>query len=90
MKGGYARYINHSCEPNCVASIISGNHPRESLKRVLIISQRDIEPFEEITYDYQFPLELDSNQRIPCTCGAKRCRGFMNWEIPESTSYATK
>lgn len=90
MKGGFARYINHSCEPNCVATIISGSHPYEELKRVLIISQREIEPSEEITYDYQFPLELDSDKRIPCTCGAKLCRGFMNWENPEQSTFTAK
>jgi len=38
---------------------------------------------EELTYDYQFPLEVDTNERIPCNCGTELCRGFMNWDLPE-------
>lgn len=83
MKGGHARYINHSCDPNCVAKIIPGDAPNEHLKRVMIISQRYIHAREEITYDYQFPLEQDLNARIPCHCASTKCRGFMNWDLPE-------
>lgn len=84
--GGFARYINHSCDPNCVAKIIDGEPPNQHLKRVMVVAQQDIGPGEEITYDYQFPIELDLSQRIPCTCGARNCRGFMNWDINDSIS----
>jgi len=90
LKGHLARFLNHSCEPNCVASITDGKTPFEHLKRVFIISQREIFPGDEITYDYQFPLELDPERRIPCSCGSKQCRGFMNWDSPESTLYAAR
>jgi SET domain-containing protein len=53
------------------------------LKRVVIVAQRDIEPMEELTYDYQFPLEVNMNERIPCNCSSELCRGFMNWDLPE-------
>ena len=53
------------------------------LKRVVIVAQRDIEPMEELTYDYQFPLEVNMNERIPCNCNSELCRGFMNWDLPE-------
>ena len=86
MRGGHGRYINHNCNPNCVAKIIPGAPPNEHLKRVLIIAQRKIEPREELTYDYQFPLELDLNARIPCNCTSDLCRGFMNWDLPEKGS----
>ena len=56
------------------------------LKRVIVSSQRAIEAGEEITYDYQFPIENDLDARLPCSCGAKNCRGFMNWDLPESSS----
>ena len=86
MKGGHGRYINHSCSPNCIAKIIKGEAPNEHLKRVLIIAQRDIEPMEELSYDYQFPLELDLKARIACNCHSEQCRGFMNWDLPEKGS----
>lgn len=87
LNGGYARYINHSCDPNCEAKIIDGEHPNEHLKRVLIISQRDIDATEELTYDYHFPLETDLKNRVPCNCMSKYCRGFMNWDIPEKMKF---
>ena len=86
LKGGHGRYINHNCHPNCMAKIVDGQPPNIHLKRVMIIAQRDIKAREEITYDYQFPLELDLDERIPCNCGSLLCRGFMNWDLPEKGS----
>ena len=84
LRGGYARYVNHSCTPNCETKIVDGPPGKEHLKRVMIISQRNINAGEELTYDYQFPLEMDLDSRIPCNCGSKLCRGFMNWDTPEN------
>ena len=70
-KGNLARFINHSCDPNCYAKII----PVGTEKRIAIYSKRDIEVNEEITYDYKFPLE---DEKIPCYCGAATCRGTLN------------
>ena len=70
-KGNLARFINHSCDPNCYAKII----PVGTEKRIAIYSKRDIEVNEEITYDYKFPLE---DEKIPCYCGATTCRGTLN------------
>jgi histone-lysine N-methyltransferase SETD1 len=86
MRGGHGRYINHNCNPNCIAKMIPGAPPNEHLKRVIIIAQRNIAPREELTYDYQFPLELDLDARIPCNCHSEHCRGFMNWDLPEKGS----
>ncbi|CAF5054089.1 unnamed protein product, partial [Rotaria magnacalcarata] len=69
--GNLARFINHSCDPNCYAKII----PVESQKKIVIYSKRDIRLGEEITYDYKFPLE---EQKIPCCCGGPTCRGSLN------------
>ncbi|KAL7524525.1 hypothetical protein ACHAXR_000610, partial [Thalassiosira sp. AJA248-18] len=71
LRGGYARYINHSCSPNCVAKIVNGKSPNnEHMKRVLIVSQREIQASEELSYDYQFPLEMNLDLRVPCNCGS--------------------
>ena len=93
-RGGHGRYANHNCDPNCATKIIPFKlDPSEKvkknvggssiLKRVVIVAQRDIEPREELTYDYQFPLEIDLDERIPCNCNSELCRGFMNWDLPE-------
>ena len=86
FQGGPGRYINHSCSPSCIAEIIDGTDGKNHLKRVMIKANRNISEGEEITYDYQFPLELDLSKRIPCNCGSDACRGYMNWDLPEKSS----
>ncbi|XP_040928361.1 histone-lysine N-methyltransferase SETD1B-A-like [Betta splendens] len=69
--GNLARFINHSCNPNCYAKIITV----ESQKKIVIYSRQPISVDEEITYDYKFPIE---EEKIPCLCGADNCRGSLN------------
>jgi hypothetical protein len=71
FKGNLARFINHSCEPNCYARIITV----DGQKKIVIYSKREIKVGEEITYDYKFPIEED---KIPCLCGNTKCRGTLN------------
>jgi len=71
--GGPARYINHSCNPNCVAEVV--NFEKE--KKIMIISNRQILKGEELNYDYKFDFE-DEGNKIPCMCGAINCRKWMN------------
>ena len=33
---------------------------------------------EELTYDYKFEREINSDDRIPCLCGSVNCKGFLN------------
>ena len=75
-QGNVARFINHSCSPNCYTKIITS----EGSKRIVIYAKNDIAVGEELCYDYKFPLEPDESKRIPCHCGARDCRGFMNWD----------
>jgi SET domain-containing protein len=73
FRGNIARWINHSCDPNCEAVEEDG--------RIFIESLRDIEPGEELAYDYHFILEVRHSpamkRRYPCICGAPNCRGTM-------------
>uniref|UniRef100_A0A7E4VNM6 [histone H3]-lysine(4) N-trimethyltransferase n=1 Tax=Panagrellus redivivus TaxID=6233 RepID=A0A7E4VNM6_PANRE len=69
--GNVSRYINHSCDPNCVVK----TQKIEGLKHLFIVSRRHIEKGEELTYDYHLPEE---EEKIPCLCGAKKCRKFLN------------
>lgn len=74
-QGNVARFINASCEPNCYTKIV----PLDGTKRIVIYAKRDISAGEELSYDYKFPLEYDEKKRIPCHCGSRDCRGYMNW-----------
>ncbi len=71
--GNAARLINHSCDPNCETLLDEG--------RVYIEAIRDIEPGEELAYDYRLQLDRrkqrDWRQVYACKCGARRCRGTM-------------
>jgi hypothetical protein len=71
MTGNAARFINHSCDPNCYSKVVEilGH------KHIIIFALRRIICGEELTYDYKFPIEED---KIPCTCGSRRCRKFLN------------
>ncbi|XP_059477073.1 histone-lysine N-methyltransferase trithorax [Neocloeon triangulifer] len=71
MKGNAARFINHSCEPNCYSKVVDVL----GKKHILIFALRRILPGEELTYDYKFPFEDD---KIPCTCGSRKCRKYLN------------
>jgi SET domain-containing protein len=72
--GNESRYINHSCDPNCEVVI--------SRKRIYIHALRDIEPGEELSYDYWYTTdeaytEDDLRRIYPCRCGAVQCRGYL-------------
>jgi SET domain-containing protein len=72
--GNEARFINHSCEPNCESVVVR--------RRVFIHALRDIEEGEELVYDYWYTTDdeytLDDLRRIyPCRCRAPGCRGTL-------------
>ncbi|XP_077525286.1 histone-lysine N-methyltransferase 2B-like isoform X2 [Amblyomma americanum] len=71
MHGNAARFINHSCEPNCYSKVITVDNK----KHIVIFALRSILKGEELTYDYKFPIE---DVKIPCSCGSRRCRKFLN------------
>ena len=71
------RWINHSCEPN--TEIDSRyDHERGAL-RAWWVATRDLEPGEELTYDYAFVGALAQ----PCACGTPSCRGLIVDDDPE-------
>jgi SET domain-containing protein len=72
-RGNTARWMNHSCEPNCEATVVG--------RRVLMTATRDIAAGEELFLDYR--LELDPTDRplahtdYACACGSASCRTTM-------------
>ncbi|RNA40288.1 Histone-lysine N-methyltransferase trr [Brachionus plicatilis] len=73
ISGGLARYINHCCDPNCVAETVSV----EKDQKIIIIANKKILKGEELTYDYQFEFE-DESSKIQCLCGSANCKKWMN------------
>jgi SET domain-containing protein len=73
VNGNEARFINHSCAPNCETVIESS--------RVFIDAIRNIRPGEELGYDYQLTWESTDDPAelalYACRCGARKCRGTM-------------
>lgn len=73
VDGNDARFINHSCDPNCETLIED--------RRVFIHALRTIQAGEELAYDYQIKREPgdppDIDDIFACHCGAPACRGTM-------------
>jgi uncharacterized protein len=71
--GNDARWINHSCDPNCEAIEEDG--------RVFIYALRNIRPGEELSYDYQLEVDEPRTRKAEaesrCRCGSSNCRGTM-------------
>ena len=78
-RGNSARWINHSCAPNCEIE--------EEGHRVFIDARRDIGPGEELTYDYNLQIGEKHTKKAQrehaCFCRARRCRGTMLGEDEE-------
>jgi SET domain-containing protein len=62
-----ARFLNHSCAPNCEAVRVSG--------RIWIVSSRDIRAGEEVSFNYGY--DLEDYREHPCHCGAPGCAGYI-------------
>ncbi|MBD3403466.1 SET domain-containing protein-lysine N-methyltransferase [candidate division GN15 bacterium] len=71
--GNEARFINHSCDPNCEAVDEDG--------RIYIEAIKNIQPGVELTYDYNFDLDEPYTEKLKqfylCRCGSPKCRGTI-------------
>ncbi len=62
---GIARFINHSCEPNC------------GIKKLFnVVAMRTIKKGEHITWDYEMT-EKNPDWKMRCKCGSDICRGVI-------------
>ena len=73
VDGNSARWINHSCAPNCEAEEVDGH--------VYIHALRDIAADEELFYDYGLVIDAEQTRKLKreyeCRCGTRKCRGTM-------------
>ena len=63
-----AKWINHSCNPNCEVEIIDDH--------IWIIALRDIKAGEELSYNYGYET-IDDFEDHPCKCGSDDCVGYI-------------
>ena len=64
-----ARYINHSCDPNCEVDIKDGE--------IWISSIKKIKKGDELSYDYGYAFDKDDYKDHVCKCGSKFCIGYI-------------
>jgi Proteins containing SET domain len=64
-----ARYINHSCRPNCEVQIIKNS--------IWIVSIKKIKKGDELSYDYGFEFDKDDYSDHTCKCGSSNCIGYI-------------
>jgi uncharacterized protein len=71
--GNAARWINHACDTNCEADEVDG--------RIFIKALRDVQPGEELFYDYGLVIDERLTPKLkkeyPCHCGSANCRGTL-------------
>lgn len=83
--GNVGRFLNHSCQPNLTMVPV---RVHSVVPRLALFSSRDIEPGEELTFDYSggHAQRTDASgpgdlQRKVCLCGAHNCTGFLPLDI---------
>ena len=64
----YARFINHSCNPNCEVEITDN--------QIWISSIKLIKKGTELTYNYGYPYDSDFDDHV-CKCRSKKCVGYI-------------
>ncbi|VVC87422.1 unnamed protein product [Leptidea sinapis] len=83
--GGDGRFVNHSCRPNCEMQKWTAN----GTFRMALFALRDIEPGEELTYDYNFSL-FNPAVGQPCKCDSEDCRGVIGGKSQRITRMPQK
>lgn len=77
-----ARYINHSCDPNCAVDTTTDT--------IRIVALKDIQAGEELSFNYGY--DAREYEKFPCRCGARNCCGYIlgreywgliPWQSPE-------
>ena len=80
-RGNVAKWINHSCSPNCDSIIEEAEGDDRTRDRVFIEAKKAIRAGEELTYNYGITLGEPHTARLKkiwaCLCGRKNCTGTM-------------
>lgn len=81
IDGNDARWINHSCKPNCEAVVDENENGDPNKDRIFIEAIRAIKLGEELTYNYGIvlsePHTIKMKKLWACCCGSKNCTGTL-------------
>lgn len=81
IKGNSARWINHSCSPNCDSEHVDAEDGNPAHDRIEIKALRNIKAGEELSYNYGIRLagrHTAKQKKIwRCLCGSAKCTGTM-------------
>ena len=81
IDGNEARWINHSCSPNCESSHLEDPSGDPSKDRIVIEALRRIKAGEELSYNYGIRLAERHTPKLKklwaCLCGKANCTGTM-------------
>ncbi|ONM34937.1 Histone-lysine N-methyltransferase H3 lysine-9 specific SUVH4 [Zea mays] len=77
--GNFARFINHSCQPNLFVQCVLSSHNDVKLAKVMLFAADTILPLQELSYDYGYRLDSVVGPdgkivKLACHCGAPDCR----------------
>ncbi len=73
--GNYARYINHSCQPNTMAE----KWNFDKTPTIRIVAMRDLQAYEEVSFDYRLSKMADLH--FTCLCESRACRDSSSKQI---------
>jgi len=79
-KGNVARFMNHSCDPNCETQKWTVNGDT----RVGLFCRKDVAAGEELTFNYQF--ESMGDVKKPCLCASDNCSGWIGVKPQNNSS----
>ena len=78
VHGNEAKWVNHSCAPNCEATEFDIKNDQ---LRVFLFAKKNLRVGEELFYDYNLDVEEKTTKALQkeyaCRCGKKSCRGTM-------------
>jgi hypothetical protein len=78
-KGNWARYVNHSCDPNCALE----DSPVNGERAVMLVCFRDMRAGTEVTIDYGKDYMSVDGKYIRCLCKTRKCSGIIGVKIKE-------